>query len=459
MNILIVAIDSFRADRLPHPRRPAPTAPHLQKLAARGTVFAQAVTGCVLTTPSFVSLLTGRFIPSHGVHSLRGCRLSRECPTLVESFREEGYYTFAEVTGPLLECVGLNRGFVSYRCRDKKEFLATTWGERLLKDFEHRAFPEPWFGLLHLWETHSPYYVPAPYDSSTYGHTPYDRSIAGLDLQLGYLVDALPKDTLLVVLGDHGETLTLEMDLRLPARLIKPLHERIGWLWEQRVLREYTSVYVPGDQRLKSRLCRGLARLLAGIQRTPSRSQFYRRWFGGHGEQLYDEVVRVPLMFIGKPFPAKVVTPQVRTIDVLPTLLDVAGLSFPDSHGTIDGRSLLPLVRGEENGDRVAYFETGGGNLPDRKLWLRGIRTPAYKFTYTPNAPKHHYLEELYDLQRDPGETRNIIRNALDVVAQMRAECEAIAAPPLVMQPVAETLSADEEAVLTDRLRQLGYLE
>ncbi|HZU34729.1 MAG TPA: sulfatase/phosphatase domain-containing protein, partial [Gemmataceae bacterium] len=278
------------------------------------------------------------------------------------------------------------------------------------------------------------------------------------DASLGRLIEAVPPDTVLVVLGDHGENLTIDLDLRLGARLRRPWHRRLGWLWQPVVLKEFSGAYHLDDRRLKARLARGVAGILASVQKPPSRHEFYRRWVPGHGETLYDEAMRVPLLLVGPDLPACVVEPQVRTVDIFPTLLELAGLQSFDAGQGLDGRSLIPLIADEADDARPAFMQTGGGNLPDPCLLAHGLRTPEYKYVYTPAAHGAHFLEELYDLRADPGETRNIIGQTPAVAARMRAECDALAAAGPLSEPE-DSMTAEEEAVLADRLRQLGYLE
>jgi arylsulfatase A-like enzyme len=453
MNILMIVVDCLRADRLAKDRTSPP--PNLQKLITRGTLFSQAVTACVTTTPSFASFLTGCYPPAHGVFSLKGYRLSKECPTLVESLREAGYYTFAEVTGPLLESVGLNSGFAGYSCRQEEECLSGAWGKRLISRLRSGTFPEPWFGLIHLWELHAPMFVPAGFDQPKHGRCRYDRALAALDEALAGLLAAVPPETLIVLMGDHGESLSLE-EMRPLARVWQSLLHRLGGA------AGLDLALANGNSRNRKRGVAQLARrLLSQISkpwRPSSRYQTYRRWQYGHGWHVYDELVRVPLLFVGPGFPSRVIPHQVRTVDILPTLLDCVGVRPREDGRPIHGKSILPLLEGPESNPRPAYLEAAGSCLPDQSFWLRGIRTPAYKYMYTPFA--QHPIAELYDLLRDPRETQNIVNECPDVARELRSLCDSIALnPQSVPSHVEHEMSAEEEAVLDERLRQLGYLE
>jgi arylsulfatase A-like enzyme len=409
----------------------------------------------VTTTPSFASFLTGRYPPAHGVFSLKGYRLSKECPTLVASLREAGYYTFAEVTGPLLESVGLTSGFADYHCRQKDEYLSGPWGEQLIGRFRSGRFPEPWFGLLHLWELHAPMFVPARFDLVKFGNCRYDRALAALDEALAGLLAAMPPETLIVLMGDHGESLSFE-DMQPLARAWQSLLQRLGGATEPDL------AHATGDSGSRQRTgwARFVRRLLSRFSKPwqpSSRYQMYRRWRYGHGWHIYDELVRVPLVFVGPGFPSRVIPHQVRTVDILPTLLDCAGVRPCENGRPIHGRSILPLLEGPEPTPRPAYLEAAGSCLPDQSFWLRGIRTPTYKYMHTPFA--QHPIEELYDLLMDPGETRNIVNECPEVARELYSLCNAIAITQCVPPHEEDEMSAEEEAVLDERLRQLGYLE
>jgi arylsulfatase A-like enzyme len=454
MNILMIVVDCLRADRLGNDRKSL--TPNLQKLTSRGALFSQAVTSCVTTTPSFASFLTGRYPPAHGVFSLKGYRLSKECPTLVESLREAGYYTFAAVTGPLLELVGLNSGFTSYHCRQKEEHLSGAWGKQLISKLRSGILPEPWFGLIHLWELHAPMFIPEGFNQAKYGRCRYDRALAALDEALAELLDAVPPETLIVLMGDHGESLSLE-EMRPFARAWQGLLQRLSGVAEPDLAQ--TNGDSGGDQRTGwPGFARRLLSRFAKPWQPSSRYQMYRRWQYGHGWHVYDELVRVPLLFTGPGFPSRVIPEQVRTVDILPTLLDCVGVRPREDGRPIHGKSILPLLEGPEPTPRPAYLEAAGSCLPDQSFWLRGIRTPAYKYMHTPFAQQP--VAELYDLRRDPGETRNIVDDCPEVAGELRSLCDAIALPPQSVPPHEEhEMSAEEEAVLDERLRQLGYLE
>ena len=151
-NILFLLVDCLRSDALFASDRRAIT-PTLDLLREAGTAFTQMVASASSTTPCVASLLTSTYSFTHGVRSIFGLKLNPAVQSLIECFRDEGYFTFAEVTGPLFPETGLDKGFDDYRFREGTEYLSTSWGT----DFRSRISKKtarPWFCFLHLWELH-----------------------------------------------------------------------------------------------------------------------------------------------------------------------------------------------------------------------------------------------------------------------------------------------------------------
>ncbi|MBI5865487.1 MAG: sulfatase-like hydrolase/transferase [Planctomycetes bacterium] len=208
-NVVVVVVDCARSDKWLGPGRPVQT-PNLDRLAAQSVVLPTAIVEKSCTTPSFSTLLTGRYSPRHGVHLVWGYRLPASVPMLTEQFAAHGYRTVAEVTGPLLAEMGLARGFHEYQYRAPCDLLNTKWGDQFVERLRGGTYHSPFFLLLHLWELHPHRCVPAEFDRPEFGRDSYERAISALDAQLARLLAALPKPTLLVFTGDHGEKTTFE---------------------------------------------------------------------------------------------------------------------------------------------------------------------------------------------------------------------------------------------------------
>jgi arylsulfatase A-like enzyme/tetratricopeptide (TPR) repeat protein len=395
-DVLLVTIDTLRADHVGcYGSRRAAT-PVLDALAARGVRFETAIAPTPLTAPSHASILTGLTPLRHGVRDNGGFALPEGIGTLAEALRASGYRTAAFVSGfPLDRRFGLARGFDLYddrlpRGTDARraayvERPADQTTDALLRWLDGEASAAaaaaaPRFAWVHYFDPHAPY-EPPPAFAERFRGAPYDGEIAFVDAQLGRVLDHLRargvlERTLVLATADHGESL--------------------------------------------------------GEHGEPT-----------HGVFIYDATQRVPLILAGPGVPARgVATTVARSLDVAPTLLDLAGLGVPDA---MEGRSLRRAARGESLPDAPAYLESLFAHLQLGFAPLHGWRTAEWKLIEAPRP-------ELYGLSNDPGETRD--RHAGEAARAERLTRE-LRAALLVKPPVARAAAGGDAA---ERLRALGYL-
>ena len=295
-SLLLVTLDTTRADRLGAYGYAAARTPHLDRLAREGVRFDQALSPVPITLPSHVSLFTAVHPPVHGIRN-NGRRFGEALPTLATALRARGHRTAAFVSAFVLdERFGLNRGFETYDDEmetggpEREAIDAERRGDRtaaaLVRWLEGQSNAAPFFAWLHLYDPHDPYLPPAPFDKE-FASSPYDGEIALTDQAVGSALDALARTgladrTLVAVVGDHGESL------------------------------------------------------------------------GEHGEDthgmfVYEAAIRVPLVLWGPGVvgPGRVVPTPVRTIDLAPTLLALLGAPpLPKA----EGQSLVPLLEGRRAG-------------------------------------------------------------------------------------------------------------
>jgi len=393
-DVLLITVDTLRADRVgAYGYRDAAT-PVLDGLAARGVRFAQVIAPTPLTLPSHTSIFTGLTPLRHGVRDNVGFVLGAALPTLAERLRAAGYTTGGFISGfPLHRRFGLARGFDWYDDR------LTRGGDRARpapverRADETIAAVETWLGQprslplgplflwVHLFDPHAPYDAPEPYRTRFSGR-PYDGEVAFVDAQVGSLLQRLnrarpDRPTVIAVTADHGEGL--------------------------------------------------------GEHAEPT-----------HGLFVYDSTIRVPLVVAGPGVPAgRVVSGMVRLIDVAPTLLDLSGV--PALAGA-EGVSLRPLLtRDRDDAGPPAYIESLFGWLCCGWAPLHAWREGGRKFIDAPRA-------ELYDTSTDPGELRNLASARTDDASRLRRDLEAA----LSREPAPAQGHPESDA--RDRLRSLGYL-
>lgn len=438
-NVLLLLVDAMRADRAWGAERSCVT-PVLDSLIKQSTYFRNAFSVASMTTCCTASILTGTYPFEHGIRSLGDHRLRRDLSTLAEAFREAGYYTWAEVTGPLLPQVGLNRGFEAYGHRDYGQTLDTDWPQEWLARLAR--YPQPWFGLLHLWELHHPRRVTPAFNHERYGRHVYDRAVSSLDNQLGRLLEALPDNLVLILTGDHGEYVAPAGQASLAARVKRPFK----WIKRR----------IPGARELK----RFTPALFSAMDRLSGQEKhLYYQWLG-HGFHVYDYLVSVPLMFHAPGiFPAGHVVDHLAShVDLLPTLR--AAFELPAAPPRA-GINLLPLTQdgGQDASGRTLYLEASGGRiLPQPVQWLGAIRTGRYK--YVRGLSSDAVPEELYDLQQDPAEQHNLAGQRPDLAAEYRQVLGHILASASQPETEEETgYTPAELEALQEQLRRLGYVD
>jgi choline-sulfatase len=394
-DVLLVTIDTLRADHVGCYGDRGAATPVIDALAARGVRFAEAVVQIPLTLPSHASILTGVTPLVHGVRDNAGFTLGPSPRTIAEAFADAGYHTAAFVSGfPVHRRFGLSRGFAVYddrfprgadpsrppyveRRADETVSAAASWLEGVVPGHEPS---KPVFAWVHLFDPHAPYDAPAP-EGATFRERPYDGEIAFADRQLGVLLDrwraARPgRDPLVVVTSDHGEGL--------------------------------------------------------GEHGEPT-----------HGLFIYDSTLRVPLVLAGPGVPrATVVSGAVSSVDIAPTLADLAGLG---PLAGAEGRSLRTALATGRAPAEPAYAESLFGWLGFGWAPLHGWRDRGLMFIDAPRP-------EIYDLQADPAEANNVVSQRADDVARMQRAVRAAAARAPAAKPAVVPRQASEQ------LRSLGYV-
>ena len=428
-NLLIVVVDCLGSDAVLHREKSAQT-PSIDGLCDAGVTFPNAITAATFTTASFASLLTGLYPTSLGFTSQNaGYKLSDRHPYLPLALSRCGYDTAAFFTGPLVREIGFARGFKRFEHRDEADVTFGPWGRAFLQSFPG-ALREPWFACVHLWELHGPQRVAPECDSKAHGRTSYDRALSTVDMFMGDLLGKLDRqNTVVVVTGDHGE---IVLD---------------GW---RARLRSATGPIVLRSGPLR----RVLARLLR-----PSRfSSGYRRYtLAPHGHHVYDILARVPLIVSdgAKPGGGRVIPDQVRTIDVVPTVLDLIEPGGPKTMAC-QGRSVAPLMRGRQLDAQPAIV----ASHKDPWRWtarpLIGIRTPKWKLSFAVEDDTVPW--ELYDLESDPAEQNNVVSEFADVASDLHEQATQILRDGEQLECKGEELTPEEKETVEARLRSLGYL-
>jgi choline-sulfatase len=361
-DVFLITIDTLRADHVGCYGYKQVETPALDALAADGVRFAQAFTHSPITNTSHITILTGLLPSVHGVTDF-GVPLSPQHITAAELLKKQGYRTAAFIGAVILDsntlAPGLDRGFDFYDNFPKDDSKGADgktkprWGRVERRGMDVVAHAETWFDKhrvgphfvwLHFYDPHDPYEPPPPFAEKYKDHL-YDGEIAYADSALARWIAFLKKadaynNAIIIVTGDHGEGL--------------------------------------GEHEEET-----------------------------HGLFLYDSTLHIPLILkppsktAGASHPGSIVDSEVRTTDILPTILSIAGVAAPPE---LNGESLLPLIADKKNeqmpSNHALFGET---DYPLRWGWapLRALRTANTKLIEAPRP-------ELYDLQSDPRELKNL---------------------------------------------------
>jgi arylsulfatase A-like enzyme/Tfp pilus assembly protein PilF len=395
-NVLLISIDTLRADHVSAYGFPRKTTPHIDAVARQGVLFKNVRTPVPMTLPAHVSMLTGTLPPTHGLRDNLLSRLPEGSQTLAGRLKARGFVTGAVVSTFVLDHrFGTGQGFDTYDDRfeavhkigdlserkgDEAARHATEWLDR------HKD--QPFFLFLHLYDPHDPYEPPEPFASEWKGD-PYAGEVAFADHCVGQVTDKLRQlglddSTLLVITGDHGEMLGEHGELN-------------------------------------------------------------------HGFFIYEGALRVPLVLRvpgAEGMPRQLDLP-VSLIDIVPTVLSLVGAEVPKD---VQGVDLSPWIagRGAGGGARSLYAETVTPTRYYGANSLLAVIADGWKYIETTRP-------ELYDLRSDPAEAVNLLaREPARADALGRTLVAILAAAGRAPGPAPQSAALDEEA--RQRLAALGYL-
>jgi arylsulfatase A-like enzyme/Flp pilus assembly protein TadD len=394
-NVLLVSIDTLRADHVGSYGFARPTTPNIDALAREGALFRNAYSPVPVTLPAHCSMLTGTLPPTHGVRDNLHRRLPDASLTLAEVLKARGFATAAVVSSFVLDRrFNLNQGFDSYDDRfqavHKIGDVAERKGDeatRVAIEWLEAKGREPFFLFLHYYDPHDDYEPPEPF-ASQWADDGYSGEVAFADHGLGQVLAKLRtlglyEATLVIVTGDHGEMLGEHGELN-------------------------------------------------------------------HGFFIYESALRVPLVIRvpGATAPGRAIDRPASLIDIVPTVTGLLGMEPPPQAQGVD---LSPSLTGAggEAARRALYAETVTPTRYYGTTSLLGVIADGWKYIETSRP-------ELYDLRHDPAEANNLHSKEPGRADALGRELKTILAGAAQAGKPAESAGLDEEA--RQRLEALGYL-
>ena len=396
-NVILVTLDTLRADRVGCYGFAGVATPALDGFAADGVKFEKCYSTTPLTLPAHTSIMTGTLPPFHGVRDNGGFVVPPAITTLAEVFKERGYETAGFVAAYVLDGKwGLNQGFDTYFDRfDLGKFEKISLGsvqrpanevmDEALAWLE-KAKDRKFFTWIHLYDPHTPYEPPPPYDKQYASH-PYLGEIAFMDSQLArlrrFLEDnGLMSRSFLAFTGDHGESLGEHQE-------------------------------------------------------------------SAHGFFVYQAAIHVPLIFTTpfRRFQGVSSSRVVSLADILPTLCDMTATPLPAG---VQGSSLVPLFGDPAGGeDELAYSETFYPRFHYGWSELQAVQDGRFKLILAP-------VPELYDVVRDPAEEKNLVYLEKDVFRDLSARAASFIGDAGRNAYEFDVRTVDEET--REKLAALGYI-
>ncbi len=394
-NIILITIDTLRADHLSCYGYKFKTSPHIDQLAKKSTLCTNVMAQVPLTLPSHATIFTGKSPLSHGIKNNANFILDESEITLAEILRSKGYHTAAFIGGfPLVSYFGLNQGFDYYddQLNERQYQDENAELERNAKDVADSALSwlskhekNRFFIWIHFYDPHLPYTPPKEYEKGF--ESRYDAEISFVDAQIGKLMNfmedfKLYPQTLIIITSDHGEGL--------------------------------------GDHHEKD-----------------------------HGIFLYNSTLKIPLII--KPdlnrFSIRKIDTQIAAQDIMPTILDMIGIKSPEG---LDGISVAQILKGHSDSRLTNqppfYIESYYPFIKYKWSILRGIVWNGYKFI---DAPK----DELYNLAKDKNELHNVYQKSNEIVLKIEQFLR-----NFVENKESEIQFTEIDKGVLEKLKSLGYV-
>ena len=447
-NILLLLFDSFRADEFNGDQSNS-IAPNIDNLVHNGVYFDHAVSVSDATLISWSGLFTAKYPFRTGIRSSRFNKLNENTVTYFQILKNHGYH-FYGILPTLSETIGLFPEFENHdSLYELHKGLYDGIGQSIIDKLDSKSMAEPWFFVIHLMDLHSPLTVPSGFEGSKYGKNSYEKIISSIDVWIGKIKNKINDNTMLIITADHGsyikslnidgksinyeesiqsQTFISSLSKKVP-RFMQPIKNKIFITLENK----------KHKQKLQS---------LSKFTLKPHQKRALLSGRADKDHFLYDETIRIPLLFVSKNIPkGKIISQQVRSVDIMPTICELSQILNPND---IDGVGLLPLIQGKNMQENPAYIESTPLVLSNSNDVI-GIRTSEFKYFRDANDSKKRV--HLFDLKTDPFEDENISSNKPHLVD----EFESILQNIIKNKSVKKDNDLESEEIETE-LRKLGYV-
>ena len=441
-NIIFLTIDAFQARRFFGNNRTAKT-PNIDRLLEKATYFTQAFCSADGTILSLNSMFNSLFPFATGV---RQKKIYLENTNLFQHLKNFAYNIYG-IIPKATNLSPLHNFFknkdVTFDALSPTAYVTSSLGERIIDMVKKHRMEMPWFYYVHIFDLHPPFNVHKNFQNEKFGDGEYDKLVSSVDSWLGDLINEIDfENTVFIVTADHG--LIVPFDNR-GLTDFEPKFKQIVHAGRKIVPPPLQPVGVNFLNNLRGKI-RDKKVKNANKGLTPfqirSRLPFFTL-------SLFDEVLHIPLLFVGKNIKHELISNQVSGVDIFPTIANLIDSPIKEK---IHGKNLIPFSQ-ESRDESAIYLHTipYEKTSPDDKV---GIRTQNYK--YFRNSRDSLIDVNLYDLKNDPEENQNIAENHPDIVTKM----EILLKNLLVQHEKNSSTEIDDEelAKIHDELKNFGYI-
>tara|TARA_B100000676_G_scaffold289182_1_gene321414 strand:+ start:327 stop:1670 length:1344 start_codon:yes stop_codon:yes gene_type:complete len=443
-NVFFLIIDSFRNDEFQKFCKNFPDS-YLNKLVEKGTYFSQTVSSADATLLSLSSMLTGKFSFKTGVKSEKLNKLKPNIKTLFQILKDENYHLYG-YNPTVVNLANLLPKFENDDSSEESSPRITDTDNKIIEKLS--GLKEPWAMFVHVTDLHEPIIIPKQFNKPEYGSSQYEKQIFAIDHKIGELMDEIDlQKTQLIVTADHGtylkniiidkknisfedniksEVFKKEIGKKIP-KFLKPLKDKVFFS------------QIEHNRKTKLEKIKKM-----NLNHYEERNLTSEKFDIKHS--LFDELLLVPLLFVGNECKSNRIDQQVRSVDILPTLLEILKIKFNENE--LDGKSLYGLMTGKKDTEKTAYLESNP-LIQLKSDDVIGIRTSKYKyFRDSINSNKRIHL---YDLQNDPFENENISNKHTELVTKFEKELQNI-----INSENSESVN-DQDKEIYEELKKMGY--
>lgn len=473
-NIFFLEIDSFNSDKCYGPKKSAIT-PNIDSLINNGIFFKTTITSAPQTAPAIASLFTSMYPFQSLLLQNNVFTLNPNLENYVEGLKNYGYNVHAMVPTTfthyrLTEPFGNNVEIIEKPYEKDSEHHA-----KILKNIKENL-EEPWFYYVHLLDLHtiitkdskSSNRIPDDFNDDQFGKNPYDKMLSALDNWIGKLLNNLDlENTIFILTADHGSDIS-RYDEFTAKRKSQMKSLEPGTLFKfgsklskksPKFLNSFKEKYK--DKYLEKKLTQREEKRNLEIEEIENKniSPYEKRFLKNsidNTSQTFDDRFVIPLIMAGNNLPKSIIiSNQIRTIDIFPTLFEIIGAPMLNSKN--HGKNLLPLINGDLQKEEIAFLTSGMNSISQKTDDTIALRTSEFK--YMRNKDNCENDVRLFNLKDDPFEENNIAENNPELVKRMEEKLQEFE-EEFDFRYVSSENEPEEDEIreAEEELKKLGYL-